>query len=209
MVFDQAILNAVFFLSTTVVAAIQPPRWHVNHAHRRKRQAFGPQTDSPKGQDIHVVENTCSDINQQQTEYKAHNQRLPLIQRLRTRSLQVISSGNNKVTLHVILLGVGGTIYNQNTITPLLNLNIPLHQVLQLATALHCHAIKSSNKNKTQNTIQQRQSDNRGSGGGLLVERLASGGLGAGQIAWLTTCQILFHLCYFSFFRFLVGLWLV
>ena len=33
--------------------------------------------------------------------------------------------------------------------------------------------------------------------GGLLVERLASGGLGAGQIAWQTTCRILISLCCF------------
>ena len=46
--------------------------------------------------------------------------------------------------------------------------------------------------------------------GGLLVERLALGGLDAGRIAWLTTRRILISLCCFSFFsRFLVGLWLV
>jgi hypothetical protein len=46
--------------------------------------------------------------------------------------------------------------------------------------------------------------------GGLLVERLASGGLGAGRIAWLTTRRILISLCCFSFFSFFfVGLWLV
>jgi len=44
--------------------------------------------------------------------------------------------------------------------------------------------------------------------GGLLVERLASGGLDAGRIAWLTTRRILINLCCFSF-RFSVGLWLV
>ena len=32
--------------------------------------------------------------------------------------------------------------------------------------------------------------------GGLLAERLASGGLGTGQIAWLTTRRILISLCY-------------
>jgi hypothetical protein len=35
--------------------------------------------------------------------------------------------------------------------------------------------------------------------GGLLVERLALRGLGAGQIAWLTTRRILISLCCFSF----------
>jgi hypothetical protein len=38
--------------------------------------------------------------------------------------------------------------------------------------------------------------------GGLLVERLASGGLGAGRIAWLTTRRILISLCCFSFLSF-------
>ena len=38
--------------------------------------------------------------------------------------------------------------------------------------------------------------------GALVVERLASGGLGTGRFAWLTTCQILTRLCYFSFFVF-------
>jgi hypothetical protein len=62
----------------------------------------------PKDTDIPLVEfKFCSDINPQQTLEKAHNQHKPLIQCLRTRSLQGISR-NNQVTLHVILLGVGG-----------------------------------------------------------------------------------------------------
>jgi len=44
--------------------------------------------------------------------------------------------------------------------------------------------------------------------GGLLVERLSSGGLDASRIAWLTTRRILISLCCFSF-SFSVGLWLV
>ena len=51
-----------------------------------------------------------------------------------------------------ILLGVGGTIYNQYTITLLLNMGMPLHKVHQLATALHCHAIKSLYKITKQDT---------------------------------------------------------
>ena len=38
--------------------------------------------------------------------------------------------------------------------------------------------------------------------GRLLVERLASGGLGSDQIAWLTTRRILNSLCCFSFSSF-------
>ena len=165
-----------------------------------------PKQIPTRDRDIHLVEiNFCSDINPQQTLEKAHNQHQPLIQRLRTRSLRCISR-NNKVTLHVILLGVGGTIYNQYTITSLLNLGIPTHKVHQLATKLHCHAIKSLNKiTKTRHKIHfnNSNSDNGGSGKGLLVERLASGGLG--QIAWLTTRWILISLCGFYFFSFLWG----
>jgi hypothetical protein len=36
---------------------------------------------------------------------------------------------------------------------------------------------------------------------GVLVEQLASGGLGAGRIAWLTTRRILISLCCFFVFR--------
>jgi hypothetical protein len=106
-----------------------------------------PKQIPPKDRDIHLVEfKFCSDINPQQTLEIAHNQHKPLIQRLQTRSLRG-TSRNNQVTLHVILLGVGGTTYNpQYTITPLLNLGVPMHKVHQLATKLHCHAIKSLNK---------------------------------------------------------------
>jgi len=41
--------------------------------------------------------------------------------------------------------------------------------------------------------------------GGILVERLASGGLGAGRIAWLTTRRILISLCCFSFSSYFGG----
>ena len=144
--------------------------------------------------------NNCSDIYPQQTLEKAHNQHQPLIQHLRTRSLRGISR-NNQVTLHVILLGVAGTIYNQYTITPLLNLGISMHKVHQLATKQHCHAIKSLNKiTKTRRKVHlNNNSDNGGSDGGVLIERLASGRLGAGRIAWLTTRRILISLCCFSF----------
>jgi len=40
---------------------------------------------------------------------------------------------------------------------------------------------------------------------GLLVERLASGGLGSGRNAWLTTRRILISLYCFSFFLFSGG----
>ena len=125
-----------------------------------------PKQIPPKDRDIHLVGSKfCSDINPQQTLEKVHNQHQPLIQRLRTKSLRGISR-NNKVTLHVRFLGVGGTIYNQYTITPMLNLGIPLNKVHQLATVLH--AIKGLNKiTKTRHKIHciNNNSDIGGSDG--------------------------------------------
>jgi hypothetical protein len=118
-----------------------------------------PKQIPPKDRDIHLVEfKLCSDINPQQTIEKAHNQHQPLIRCLQTRSLQG-TSWNNQVTLHVILLGVGGTIYNQYTITPLLNLGVPTtHKVHQLVTKLPCNKkLEQDYKNKTQNTPWQQQ----------------------------------------------------
>jgi len=102
----------------------------------------------------------------------------------------------NKVTLHVILLGVGGTIYDQYTMTSLLNLGVPLHKVHQLATRLLPCNKKLKQDNKTrQNTQQNTPTTTTVKTGdmmrGLLVERLASGGLSASWIAWLTICRIL------------------
>jgi hypothetical protein len=53
--------------------------------------------------------------------------------------------------------------------TPLLNLGVPTHKVHQLATKLHCHAIKSLNKiTKTRHKIHlNNNSDNGGSDGGV------------------------------------------
>ena len=128
-----------------------------------------PKQISPKDRDIHLVEfRFCSDINPQQTLEKVHNQHQPLIQRLQTRGLRGISR-NNQVTLHVILLGVGGTNYNQYTIIPLLNLGVPTHKVHQLATKLHCHAIISLNKiTKTRHKLHLNNNcDNGGFDGGV------------------------------------------
>ena len=65
---------------------------------------------------------------------------------------------------------VAPQIYNQYTITPLLNLGIPLHKVHQLGTAA-LHAIKSLNKiTKTRHKTQfnnNNNSDNGGSGRGV------------------------------------------
>ncbi|KAF5841072.1 hypothetical protein DUNSADRAFT_14471 [Dunaliella salina] len=55
---------------------------------------------------------------------RAQTQHSHIINRLKTRSLRN-PNRNNKMTLHIILIGVGGTIYNDYTITPLINLGMP------------------------------------------------------------------------------------
>ena len=128
-----------------------------------------PKQIPTRDRNIHLAEfKFCSDINPQQTLEKAHNRHQPLIQRLQTRSLLGISR-NNQVTLHVIILWVGGTIYNQYTITPLLNFGVPAHKVHQLVTKPHWPAIKSLNKiTKTRHKIHlNNNSDNGGSEEGV------------------------------------------
>ena len=46
------------------------------------------------------------------------------------------------VTLHTILLGVGGTIYNNHTLEPLQELGLDSQRVKKLASKLHVHSVK-------------------------------------------------------------------
>jgi len=46
------------------------------------------------------------------------------------------------VTLHIILVGVAGTIYNDYTIQPLINLGLTRQKAKSLASKLSCHAIQ-------------------------------------------------------------------
>jgi len=45
------------------------------------------------------------------------------------------------VTLHIILLGVGGTIYNTHTLKPFKELGLDSQRVRQLASKLHVHSV--------------------------------------------------------------------
>ena len=116
-----------------------------------KGRYLNPKHTPPRDRDIHLV--FCSDMNSQQTLGKAHNQHLPLIQRLRTRILRGVSQ-DNKVTLHISYYTPWSQGHNRQSgfhhvshtimITPLLNRGIPLHIVHQLTTALHCQSNKKS-----------------------------------------------------------------
>ena len=46
------------------------------------------------------------------------------------------------MTLHIILTGVGGTIYNKYTIAPLINLGLTKQKAESLASQLRDHAIQ-------------------------------------------------------------------
>ena len=50
------------------------------------------------------------------------------------------------VTLHIILLGVGGTIYNTHTLKPFKELNLDSQRVKKLASKLHVHSVNFAAK---------------------------------------------------------------
>jgi hypothetical protein len=50
------------------------------------------------------------------------------------------------VTLHIILLGVGGTIYNTHTLKPFKELGLDSQRVKKLASKLHVHSVKFAAK---------------------------------------------------------------
>ena len=154
---------------------------------------------------IHLVEfKFCSDINPQQTLEIAHIQHQPLIQRLRTRSLRGISWNNSHTSCYTPW-SRGHNLHSVHHYSST-KLGHPHAQSAQLATKIHCHAINSitrSQKQDTKYTLTTTTVIMGDLGGGLLVERLASGGLGAGRIAWLTTRRILISsLCCFSYSMF-------
>ena len=50
------------------------------------------------------------------------------------------------VTLHIILLGVGGTIYNTHTLKPFKELGFDSQRVKKLASKLHVHSVNFAAK---------------------------------------------------------------
>eukprot|EP00983_Pelagomonas_calceolata_P007998 261018-Pelagomonas_calceolata.AAC.1 len=76
----------------------------------------------PQDRDIHLVEfKFCPDTNLFPTLEAASTQHTNTITRFKTRSSRN-PNRNNKVTLHIILVGVAGTINNDYTIQPLIDL---------------------------------------------------------------------------------------
>eukprot|EP00983_Pelagomonas_calceolata_P037420 1136319-Pelagomonas_calceolata.AAC.6 len=89
------------------------------------RQAnLDPSKIPPRDRDIHLVElKFCPDTKPSVTLETATAQHAHALTRLQPCSSRN-PNRNNKVTLHIILIGVAGNNYNEYTITPLMNLGL-------------------------------------------------------------------------------------
>eukprot|EP00983_Pelagomonas_calceolata_P000764 27598-Pelagomonas_calceolata.AAC.1 len=83
----------------------------------------------------------CPDTNPFITLERAATQHSRTITRLQTRSSRN-PNRNNKVALHIILIGVDGNIYNEYTITHLMNLGLTKQKSKSLASKFRDHAIQ-------------------------------------------------------------------
>ena len=106
--------------------ATNPSRQHrPNHLNKHRR-------------DIHLVKiKYCEDSrpqNQLNAAKEQHN------------DLYALSKEPPCVTLHIILLGVGGTIYNTHTLKPFKELGLDSQRVKNLASKLHVHSVNFAAK---------------------------------------------------------------
>jgi len=106
------------------------------------RRATNPRQHRPKDlskprRDIHLVEiKYCEDTGPQNQLNAAKEQHKDLCNILQGAS----------VTLHIILLGVGGTIYNTHTLKPFKELGLDSQRVKKLASKLHVHSVNFAAK---------------------------------------------------------------
>jgi len=105
-------------------------------------RATNPKQHRPKDlsiprRDIHLVEiKYCENTRPQNQLNAAKEQHKDLCNILQGAS----------VTLHIILLGVGGTIYNTHTLKPFKELGIDSQRVKKLASKLHVHSVNFAAK---------------------------------------------------------------
>jgi len=105
-------------------------------------RATNPRQHQPKDlskprRDIHLVEiKYCEDTRPQNQLNAAKEQH---------RDLYKILQGAS-ITLHIILLGVGGTIYNIHTLKPFKELGLDFQRVQKLASKLHVHSVNFAAK---------------------------------------------------------------
>jgi hypothetical protein len=96
-----------------------------------------PQDLSKPRRDIHLVEiKYCADTRPQNQLNAAKEQHKDLCNILQGAS----------VTLHIILLGVGGTIYNTHTLKPFKDLGLDFQRVKKLASKLLVHSVNFAAK---------------------------------------------------------------
>eukprot|EP00983_Pelagomonas_calceolata_P009509 307459-Pelagomonas_calceolata.AAC.1 len=112
---------------------------------------------------------------------------------LRTSSLRN-PNRTTKMTLRTILLGVAGNIYNDYTITPLVELGLTRHKTEKLASQSSCHALQSLTKNlNTRHTSYLQGSSSRGVTGGEAAQSRRRESTPAG--AWLTATSLTLISC--------------
>jgi len=105
-------------------------------------RATNPRQHRPKDlsktrRDIHLVEiKYCEDTRPQNQLNVAKEQHKDLCNILQGAS----------ATLHIILLGVGGTIYNTHTLKPFKELGLDPQRVKKLASKLHVHSVNFAAK---------------------------------------------------------------
>jgi len=110
--------------------------------HIKALPAMNPRQHRPKDlsktqRDIHLVEiKYCEDTRPQKQLNAAKEQHKYLCNILQRAS----------VTLHVVLLGVGGTIYNTHTLKPFKELGLDSQRVKKLASKLHVHSVNFAAK---------------------------------------------------------------
>jgi len=96
-----------------------------------------PQDLNKTQRNIHLVEiKYCEDTRPQNQLNAAKEQH---------KDLCIILQGAS-ITLHIILLGVGGTIYNTHTLKPFKELGLDSQRVKKLASKLHVHSVNSAAK---------------------------------------------------------------
>jgi len=114
----------------------------------------------PSYWDVHLIESEdCDDTRPESQLQKAEEQHRRLVANLKAQ-------GCSKVSLHVILMGVMGTIYRSHTDTPLCKLGLDYCEAKKLTKDLNTHSIQHATKIiKTKRKLGYHQHNANGTGG--------------------------------------------
>ena len=110
--------------------------------------------------DVHLIEvKYCDDTRHEDQLKRAAEQHKRLVSVLKAQ-------GCSKVSLHIILLGVVGTIYNSLTEVPLSKLGLDHCKVKKLTHSLHTHSVQFATKIiKTSRKLSYQQNNANGVNG--------------------------------------------